>query len=38
MGWSGLNAKQIHQFLIEEVKLKPEDFVIKGSYLLLRDK
>ena len=38
MGWSGLNAKQIHQFLMEEAKLNSEDFDIRGSYLLLREK
>ncbi len=38
MGWTGLNARQIHQFLMEEAKLNSEDFDIRGSYLLLREK
>ncbi len=37
MGWTGLNAKQIRRYLIEEVKLDARDFDIRGSYLLLRE-
>lgn len=37
MGWTGLNAKQIRRYLIEEAKLNTGDFDIRGSYLLLRE-